>query len=125
VLFTRIRTGHILGFPLLPEELQSYVKPSNWSAVRRSLGCTGGPCEPSPMVGRSMKAKRHLATALCVSDTTREREAQEEIDTFLQALSSYPDRFAREPYLSFRQHLSSIVTAAHPPSTDHDRRHSG
>jgi hypothetical protein len=65
-----------------------------------------------------MKTKKHHATDLCVADAAREHEVQQEIESFLQALSSYPDRFAREPYLSFRQHLSSIVTAAHTPGTD-------
>jgi hypothetical protein len=69
-----------------------------------------------------MKAKRHHATDLTVSDAVREHEAQQEIDSFLRALNSYPDRFAREPYLSFQQHLSSIVTAAHPRGTDDDPR---
>jgi hypothetical protein len=65
-----------------------------------------------------MKTKRHDAMDLRVSDAAREHEVQREIDSFLRAISSYPDRFAREPYLSFQQHLSSIVTAAHLPSTD-------
>jgi len=65
-----------------------------------------------------MKTKKHYASDLSAAKSTREHEAQEEIDSFLRALSSYPDRFAREPYLSFQQHLSSIVTADHPPSTD-------
>jgi hypothetical protein len=65
-----------------------------------------------------MKAKKRATQTLHVSDAARERNGQQEIDSFLRALSSYPDRFAREPYLSFQQHLSSIVTAAHPPSTD-------
>jgi hypothetical protein len=65
-----------------------------------------------------MKTKRRNATDLCVSDSARKHEVQREIDSFLRAISSYPDRFAREPYLSFQQHLSSIVTTAHPPSTD-------
>jgi hypothetical protein len=64
-----------------------------------------------------MKTKRNHAIDLGVADT-REGDAQREIDSFLRALSSYPDRFAREPYLSFQQHLSSIVTAA--PGTDED-----
>jgi hypothetical protein len=72
-----------------------------------------------------MKAKRHVATASHVSDPAREHEAREEIDSFLRALSSYQDRFARQPYLSFQQHLSSIVTAAHPPGTADDRRRLG
>ena len=65
-----------------------------------------------------MTTKKHHATDLPVAKSTREHEAQEEIDSFLRALSSYPDRFAREPYLSFQQHLSSIATAHHPPGTD-------
>lgn len=66
-----------------------------------------------------MKTKRHHATDLGVADT-REYEAQREIDSFLRAVSSYPARFAREPYLSFQQHLSSIVTATETPGTDED-----
>jgi hypothetical protein len=34
-----------------------------------------------------------------------------EVQSFLQALASYPDRFAKEPKLSFEQHLCSLVTA--------------
>jgi hypothetical protein len=67
-----------------------------------------------------MKIKRHHATDLPVSDATREHEVQQEIDSFLRALSSYPDRFAREPSLSFQQHLSSIGTTVRPPRTDED-----
>jgi hypothetical protein len=66
-----------------------------------------------------MKTKRHQATDFGIADT-RERDAQREIDSFLRALDSYPDRFAREPCLSFQQHFSSIVSAAHGPGTDED-----
>jgi hypothetical protein len=69
-----------------------------------------------------MKIKRHDATDLRVSDAAREHEVQQEIDSFLRALSSYPDRFAREPYLSFQQHLSSIGTTEQPSRTDEDSR---
>jgi hypothetical protein len=65
-----------------------------------------------------MKTKKQDATALRVSEPAREREVQREIDSFLRAINSYPDRFAREPYLSFQQHLCSIVTAAYPPTLD-------
>ena len=65
-----------------------------------------------------MKAKRRDATDLRVSDSAREYEVQQEIDSFLRAIRSYPDRFAREPYLSFQQHLSSIVTTVDPPRAD-------
>jgi hypothetical protein len=70
-----------------------------------------------------MKTKKQQATDLLGSDAEREREVQREIDSFLRAVSSYPDRFAREPYLSFRQHLSSIVTGSHPSGAEEDTRH--
>lgn len=31
---------------------------------------------------------------------------------FLRAIDSYPDRFAKEPKVSFEQHLFSLVAAA-------------
>ena len=68
-----------------------------------------------------MKTKKQHATDFLGSDA--EREVQREIDSFLRAVSSYPDRFAREPYLSFRQHLSSIVTGSRPSGTEEDTRH--
>jgi hypothetical protein len=64
-----------------------------------------------------MRIKKHH-TPEFNADPSRQREVQQEIDRFLRALRSYPDRFAREPYLSFQQHLSSIVTAVYPPRTD-------
>jgi len=82
-------------------------------------GCAAVPSNPNPH-GREkyMKAKKHHATVSCGSDAVREHEVNQEIDSFLRAVRSYPERFAREPYMSFQQHLSSIVTAAHPRSRD-------
>jgi hypothetical protein len=42
-------------------------------------------------------------------DTPREREVEQEIETFLAALESYPERAVRDPYLSFEQYLFSVV----------------
>lgn len=67
-----------------------------------------------------MKIKKHGATHSFVSNAQSDREVQREIDSFLRAVSSYPDRFAREPYLSFQQHLSSIVTTTHIPGAEED-----
>jgi hypothetical protein len=36
-------------------------------------------------------------------------QAWVEIESFLQALHSYPDRFARDPALKFEQHLNRVV----------------
>jgi hypothetical protein len=43
-------------------------------------------------------------------DTPREPQVQQEIETFLAALNSYPERFSRNPRLSFEQHLFSVLT---------------
>ena len=69
-----------------------------------------------------MKTKKHHATlhgsAAREHKAQTENEAQREIENFLQAVRSYPDRFAREPYLSFQQHLCSIATGADSHGTD-------
>jgi hypothetical protein len=44
-------------------------------------------------------------------DDTREVEVRCEIDNFLLALHSYPERFATDPCLSFEDYLCSIMAA--------------
>jgi hypothetical protein len=39
-------------------------------------------------------------------------QVQEEIRNFLQALDSYPARVAKEPRVSFHQHLCSVFAGA-------------
>jgi hypothetical protein len=39
----------------------------------------------------------------------QDKETQQEIQSFLRALRTYPDRFAREPRLSFEQHFSQVA----------------
>jgi len=58
-----------------------------------------------------MTSKKHRPITVGVSDADREREVQQEIENFLRALNSYPDRVAHEPYLSFEQHLFRIAAA--------------
>jgi hypothetical protein len=41
----------------------------------------------------------------------RKREVELDIKSFLSALGSYPDRFARNPSLSFEQHLLHLAAA--------------
>ena len=52
-----------------------------------------------------MKTKKYHATDAQHSKGTSQ---QQEIDSFLRALYSYPDRFANQPDLSFQQYLLSI-----------------
>lgn len=65
-----------------------------------------------------MRTKKYRPIAMGAFDSKRERDVQEEIDNFLRALSSYPDRFAREPHLSFEQHLFRISGAGQPLGVD-------
>jgi hypothetical protein len=50
----------------------------------------------------------------------RNRQAFEEIQEFLRAVESYPERVAKEPTITFRRHLSSLIAA---PQDDARRRH--
>jgi hypothetical protein len=72
-----------------------------------------------------MKTRKQSTQTAHAWDAARQRDVQQEIDNFLRALSSYPDRFAHKPHLSFQQHLSSIVSATHPHDANEDRRRSG
>ena len=45
-------------------------------------------------------------------------EVQEEIQNFLRAVNSYAARVAREPRVSFQQHLSSIFAARNDDDND-------
>lgn len=71
-----------------------------------------------------MRSRKQRPVLVGTSDAAREREVQQEIETFLQALSSYPERFAREPYLSFEQHLFRIAAASQHTALVLDRRKS-
>ena len=60
-----------------------------------------------------MKTQKYQPESLSVVEATRRREVQQEIDNYLLALSSYPDRFAHDPCVSFEQHLFSMMAAGH------------
>jgi hypothetical protein len=40
----------------------------------------------------------------------------QEIEAFLRALESYPDRFASDPTVTFEQHRSNLIPVASPRS---------
>jgi len=48
----------------------------------------------------------------------RSVQVQREIQNFCQALDSYPARVAREPRVSFHQHLCSVFAEARDPRRD-------
>ncbi len=59
-----------------------------------------------------MKTKKYHGTDVQPPEET----SQQEIDSFLKALYSYPDRFANQPDLSFQQYLLSLPSPSHAPS---------
>ena len=49
-------------------------------------------------------------------------QVRQEIQTFLDALDSYPARVAKEPRVSFHQHLCSLSAASRDDRRDHRSR---
>ncbi|MGH9498773.1 MAG: hypothetical protein ACRD3L_06485 [Terriglobales bacterium] len=70
-----------------------------------------------------MKTLKYEPERLSVAEATRRHEVQREIENYLLALRSYPDRFANDPCVSFEQHLFSMMTAGHASRTG-ERRNS-
>jgi hypothetical protein len=60
-----------------------------------------------------MKAKMHCHVQPRVIVPPRNEQVQAEIQGFLHALDSYPARVAKEPRISFHQHLCSFFAVAH------------
>jgi hypothetical protein len=85
-----------------------------------------------PLMGRlsfprmsGIKAKMHGQIQPSIAPL-RSAQVQQEIRNFLRALDSYPARVAKEPRVSFHQHLCSVFAAApdHRRDTRSQRQHS-
>jgi hypothetical protein len=59
-----------------------------------------------------MKDSKHWPMLLGLQDDVYARAVRREIETYLAALHSYPERVAQEPCISFEQHLFSLTMAA-------------
>ena len=57
----------------------------------------------------------------CESAPPTNRQVREEIQNFLRAVDSYPDRVRREPTVTFRQHLSSFIAAVDRRQGEHNQ----
>jgi hypothetical protein len=70
--------------------------------------------------------KRHKTSPVrsSVPDAAQRRVVQEEVQNYLIALASYPERFAREPGLSFEQHFFSISAGQHASAAAAASQHS-
>lgn len=51
-------------------------------------------------------------------------QALAELENFLRAVDSYPERFAREPEVSFEQHLNGLHARAREYASAPQREHS-
>jgi hypothetical protein len=72
-----------------------------------------------------MKTSKHRRISLSSSSAAFERDARREIEHFKRAINSYADRFAREPHLSFEQHLYRLAaTSRMATGTGENRRRS-
>jgi hypothetical protein len=69
-----------------------------------------------------MKNHKRRPSATGMGRAPRERDVQYEINSFLSALVSYPDRFALEPGITFEQHLFQLVAASQLAGKEQHRR---
>jgi hypothetical protein len=69
-----------------------------------------------------MKNSKRRPRSSGVCRAADKRDVQYEIKMFLSALGSYPDRFAREPNLSFEQHLFRVVATSQVAAGGERRR---
>jgi hypothetical protein len=51
-------------------------------------------------------------TSAGVNSGSANEHVRNEIQAFLEALNSYPDRFARDPQITFEQHRGSLTCLA-------------
>ena len=56
-----------------------------------------------------MKAERRQERA-AASRLSGNEQVRREMQSFLRALHSYPERFAKDPGISFEEHCSELVT---------------
>jgi hypothetical protein len=60
---------------------------------------------------RRMTNKRYGSITVGFSNPAAQADAQREINNFLLALHSYPERFADDPGLTFEEYLFSIMVS--------------
>lgn len=70
-----------------------------------------------------MSSKKYRPIMTGFNEATREQEVRREIQNFLLALNSYPERFAHNPCLSFEQYLYNIMASEHAPYGGPSRVH--
>jgi hypothetical protein len=59
--------------------------------------------------GMMMRSSKIQAVAPSLTKVKLRYKAEQEIQNFLKAINSYPERFAQDPQLSFEDHLFTIT----------------
>ena len=62
-----------------------------------------------------MRSNKIQALTQSLSEVKQEYQAEKEIQNFLKAMHSYPERFAQDPGLSFDDHLFMITAQSEQP----------
>ncbi len=62
-----------------------------------------------------MRNSRVQAVAPSLTEVKLQYQAEQEIQNFLKAIHSYPERFAQDPELSFEDHLFTITAQSEQP----------
>jgi hypothetical protein len=69
-----------------------------------------------------MKTRKHRRITPSSSNPVFGRDARREIEYFKRALTSYADRFASEPHLSFEQHFFRLAATSRIAEGEERRR---
>ena len=86
-----------------------FVEVADSESREHFFACLGVPGQGSA----GMKGKTHRVRVGEIQVPTNE-QVRREMQNFLRAIDSYPDRFARDPDISFDEHRSSLSEAAAP-----------
>jgi hypothetical protein len=65
--------------------------------------------------GMMMRSNKIQTVTPSLSAVKQEYQAEKEIQNFLKAMHSYPERFAQNPALSFEDHLFTITAQSEQP----------
>src|SRR5579863_5860436 len=86
--------------------------------LRRSAATSGshklGSARICRHTGRSVVKMKYPARQASTANQrlSGNEQVRREIQSFLRALRSYPDRFAKEPHITFEQHRGGLTRAA-------------
>ena len=65
--------------------------------------------------GMMMRNNRIQTMSPNLAEVKQQYHAEQEIQNFLKAMHSYPERFAQDPELSFEDHLFMITAQSEQP----------